>query len=687
MDEANAIAKPPTNNNAGAHAIAKTSALNLDETNVIAQTSALNLDETNVISNPPQAGRITHLLWRVTAGLTSKTHCSTLPPRRSRAPNASAHIARAALSLLTLFLTACSLAGDVTPPPTSRVPTPAAVEPTLGPIIEPLLPEARPVALDGGAIFQERCAACHGPTGNGGGSMTAQLPSGVPDFSTPGLLRQRTPQDLFLVVTQGRLDKFMPPFAGSLSVAERWNAVAYLHSLGAGADYAAGEAAYIANCASCHGPQGQGDGLAAADFAGLRDLSDHEYAAIRSSQDYFDVLNGDDPAHAFAGALSEVERWAAVDYARTLAYDYAPPEAVLAERQGTVQGRLVNGTAGAAPPSGLAVVLYGFENDTLLTTVTATVQADGAFAFSGVAFRPGRQFVATTEYQGIAYSSDPARFRAGAGAPLLDLPMPVYETTTDTRVLSVAQVHLFLEFVEPRTVTVGELFVFSNSSDQTLSATAEQPLEFSLPSGATALNVQGGRLDETYFVTDRGFAVAWSVAPGAETSQILYSYRLPYNGELSFAQPVDYPLANVNVLVSDLGVKVVGPRIEDLGLQEFQGQTFQNFAQGALAPGETLSFAVSGEPGTAAAAPGATTVSDPRSLAIGLGALALVLLGIGVWTLRRRSSAAAPATQAGLLRALADLDDAYAARAVGAEAYHRQRVEMKEALKSLWGQE
>lgn len=599
---------------------------------------------------------------------------------------------RGAVSIagLALLLTACSLAGDVTPPPApaSLQPTRSAAEPTAAPIVEPLLPEARPVALDGGATYQDRCAPCHGPTGNGGGSMTSQLPNGVPDFSTPDLLRQRTPQELFLTITQGRVDNFMPPFGDSLSVAERWNVVAYLHSLGAGSERVAGEAVYTANCAGCHGEQGQGDGPAAADLAAPPpDLSNEEYAAIRSPRDNLAVLGGADPAHAFAAGLSEADRWAAVDYARTLAYDYSPPEAVLAEGQGTVQGRLVNGTAGAAPPTGLPVVLYGFENDTLLTTFTSTVQPDGTFEFGEVAFAPGRQFMVTTEYQGIAYSSEPASFRAGTDAPVLDLPLPVYETTTDAGVLSVAQVHLFLEFVDPRTVTVGELFVFSNSSDKTLAAGAEQPLEFSLPPGATELNVQGGRLDETYFITDRGFAVEWSVAPGAETSQILYSYRLPYDGELSFAQPVDYPMANVNVLLSDLGVDVVGPRLQALGLQELQGQQFQNFSQGALAPGETLSFAVSGEPGTGAAVPGTSTLSDTRNLAVGLGALAVVLLGLGVWTYRRRPAAAPPRTRAGLLQALAELDDAYAARTVAEGEYHRQRAAMKDELKRLWERE
>ena len=605
----------------------------------------------------------------------------------------------AVLLAASLLAAACSLAGDVTPPPGSGFATQPPAQATLAStpgattphIVEPLLPEARPVALDGGAVYQEHCAACHGPRGSGGGSMTAQLPAPPPDFADPATLRDSTPQDLFRVVTQGRLDKFMPPFGDSLSVAERWNAVAYLYTLSAPAEQvAAGEAVYAASCAGCHGERGQGDGAEAAALdTPPPDLSDHKFAVIRSPQAHYDSLLGADTHHAAAARLSEADRWAAVNFARTLAYDYSPPEAVLAEGQGTVRGQVVNQTAGAATPGGLPVTLHGFEAETLMTTLTTTTAADGGFAFDAVDFAPGRQFVVTTEYQGVTYSSDPASFTPGAETATLELPLPVYETTSDDSQLTIAQAHMFLEFVEPESVTVGELYVFSNRGDKTLVAEGDQPLQFSLPEGATDLNVQGGRLDETFFRNDRGFAVLWSIPPGEATSQMLYSYRLPYDGALNFAQPVDYALDNVNVLVSDLGVTVSGPQLQSLGVQDFQGEQFQNFSQGALAPGDTFAFEVSGQPGSSAtgggAMPGgaASALTDTSGLAVGLGALALALLGIGFW-LYRRQPRALGGTREELLQALAELDDDYAAGEVAEAEYRRERQQLKDELKRQW---
>lgn len=595
---------------------------------------------------------------------------------------------------MALLLAGCSLAGDVTPPPGVPTLVPAGTAlPTAAPIVEPLVPEARPVAFDGGTLYQEHCAPCHGPTGSGGGSMSAQLPAPPPDFANPETLRAKTPQELFTVVTQGRLDRFMPPFADSLTAAERWDAVAYLYTLSAPeGQVAAGRELYATLCAACHGEQGQGDGPESDPAAPPPDLRDHAFAAIRSAADYAAALTTENPAHAqVAAALAEDERWAVVDFARTLAYDYSPPETVRAEGQGTVRGQVVNGTPGASAPAGLMVTLHAFEGSALITTLTTTTTAEGAFAFEAVDFGPERQFVASTEYQGVDYTSAPAAMRPTAGdAPAaLDLPLSVYETTGDRSVLAITQAHVFLEFTDPGQATVGVLYTFSNSGDRTLAALADDPLQISLPAGAAGLSVQGGRPNETYFPNEQGFGLAAVVPPGEGTQQVLFSYRLPYDGGLSFAQPMDYPVQVLNLLIADTSVSVTGPALQNEGIQAFQGEQFQNFTHGPLAAGEQMEFTVSGEPGvrtgpeTNPLAPSPTL--DTRNLATGLGGLALVLMGLGYLLYRRRP--AAPQSRDELLQALADLDDDFADGGLPEADYQRERARLKAELVRVWSSE
>jgi hypothetical protein len=155
------------------------------------------------------------------------------------------------------------------------------------------------------------------------------------------------------------------------------------------------------------------------------------------------------------------------------------------------------------------------------------------------------------------------------------------------------------------------------------------------------------------------------------------------------------PVASVNVLVSDLGVRLTGPTLVNLGAQDFQGEAFQNFSAAGLAAGQALTFEVTGAAGTGTAggAPGGLpglANSTSTGLAIGLGALALALLGIGVWLYRRPgqpAEAAAPdlaARREELLQALADLDDAYAAGEVDQADYVAERADLKAELQEIW---
>jgi mono/diheme cytochrome c family protein len=607
-----------------------------------------------------------------------------------------------AFCLVLLSLSACSLAGDVTPPPGSNstissgpaaTGLPATVAgagasatsdaPTSA--TSAMYPAAMPAAQEGGLLYLQHCSPCHGDKGAGGGSMATQLPKQPPDFSDPATLRVLTPQLIFNKITQGNTQALMPPFAGTLTDAQRWSLVSFLYTLSTPPDrLAAGQAVYAANCTRCHGPDGTGKGPDAAQQAQpLPSFADQAFMAARSQQDFFKVVSGGDAAHPFTN-LSEADRWASLDALRAFAYIYVAPDQLTAERKGSVTGKVVNSTPGGSVPAGLPVTLHGFEGQNLLGTFTTTVGADGAFQFAALAFTPGRQFIATTAYKNVTYASQAGTFDLGRGT--LNLSLPIYETTTDPAVLAVDQVHMFLEFNSPNQVTVGQLFIFSNHGDRTFAANGGSPLNFNLPAGATNLNVHNAQLDKTFFHTGDVFSLLWSIPPGQGSSQVIFSFNLPYGDNLGYQQKMNYPVANLDVLVSDLGIQLAGPQLQSLGVQNFQGQAFQTFSAGALPAGQTLDLQVSGKAGTGAIAhTGVSNNNTTATLAIGLGALALALLGLGVWIYRHpRSQARAAQTKEDLLAALAELDDAYAAGELAEADYHKERGDLKSELKKVW---
>ncbi len=179
------------------------------------------------------------------------------------------------------LLTACnfSLAEDITPPPGSSqaMRTPQAEAPQIS---GPLYPLVAPNPANGQAIFSEKCAPCHGPAGLGDGPQSSGLPNPVAAIGSPELARTASPAQWYAVVTQGNMERFMPPFP-SLNDRQRWDVIAYAFSLSEPPDsLEAGKALYDENCAACHGDTGKGDGpqasgLSASGLA-LPDFTDQE---------------------------------------------------------------------------------------------------------------------------------------------------------------------------------------------------------------------------------------------------------------------------------------------------------------------------------------------------------------------------------------------------------------------------
>ena len=130
------------------------------------------------------------------------------------------------LGLLALALVGCSgLAGEPVivaslPPPTQPAPQVVSV------------PQSTPDLTAGAQIYAANCTRCHGVTGKGDGEMvTSGKVTGVADFTDPTLSQNATPADWYEIVTNGRLDKLMPPWKDKLTDTQRWDVTNYVYTL------------------------------------------------------------------------------------------------------------------------------------------------------------------------------------------------------------------------------------------------------------------------------------------------------------------------------------------------------------------------------------------------------------------------------------------------------------------------
>jgi mono/diheme cytochrome c family protein len=628
------------------------------------------------------------------------------------------------LSLLLLLTGCISLAEDVTPPPGFVAPTPAPA------LAANSFPASAPDVDSGAAIYAEKCAPCHGNTGRGDGSQASALPVTVPPLGRADFAFDKSPARWYGVVTQGNLQNFMPGFA-SLSDQQRWDVVAYALSLSASAEQVqAGKALYEVNCAECHGLDGRKLPNAS--------LADQGRMAALSNQDIAVLSQKGIPPAMPAANLSDVDAANLAAYARTFTFassgkvaaapastpqpDFETPESLSTEsaapspdaQRGTISGIITNGSGGDVP-AGLKVTLHTFIHDLATQQFTegetreTDVLAQGTYRFDGVPLSPGDAYYVSVEYGGVTYESQ-AAIPARDGLSEYNLPITIYETTTDTSDLAISTAHILLDYSQPGLIQVVEFFVFANMGDKTIiAAEAGQPvIEIPLPQGYQNLQFENGVLGGRFSQTATGFGDTLPIPPTGSQGQhsIVFAFDMPYSTDpwplaglfggpkFELTQTFNIKTGALNLLVPQ-GVKVQGQNLVDGGTQSMGGGfTFQLYRAGSLEAGQTFTAKVSGAPATTAATTSPSGDSN-RSLIVGMGAFGAVLILAGVflyWRDRQKEEDEdalgeeddedeEEMSQDDILDAIIALDDQFRAGNLSEEAYQERRAKLKAMLR------
>lgn len=623
----------------------------------------------------------------------------------------------AILILLATLLSACnmSLAEDVTPPPGYIPPTPM---PTLV-----LFPPQTPNVANGEAIYFEKCAACHGPTGLGDGPQGIQLGVTVPAFALPEVARSASPAAWYTIVTRGKIERFMPPFA-SLNDQERWDVVAYITSLHTTEEQIQkGKEIFEATCADCP-----------TDF--YRDptkMSGLSMVALARI-----VRLGNEEIPAFGENLSDEEMWAVADYLRSLSFDYAPlaapapapatqtplasgaespsaggtpvgteqaqaseEAAPLVEGFGNVSGSIDNRT-GTSLPDNMPVTLRGYEHDFSnpsagtqeILTIEGTVASDGSFMFENVEMPENRIFLAEVTFNGVEINSEFVIVKAGQTRVELP-PLVLYNVTEDTSALTVDELNIFFSAESDSVYEILALYRFRNNSQSIISVPvgSQQEIPFlRFPVGAQGIGYEAVQDSARFISTAGGFAMAPSEMPYG----ILAFSSVAREREVSISQPLELAVTHVRIFVPD-GMKVEGDNLQADSPQSIQGLTYQPYIGAGFNAGDVLTFTVSGSPKDSAA--GATSAVSNPALLIGAGVLGIALIAAGGWMYlrdRRRLEEDEEEededdedeeeefeSSEDVMDAIIALDDLYRAKKISDEAYQKRRAELKDILKEM----
>jgi hypothetical protein len=327
-----------------------------------------------------------------------------------------------------------------------------------------------------------------------------------------------------------------------------------------------------------------------------------------------------------------------------------------------VSGRVVNGTAGGAAPTG-QVRVVAVRGDQPMTDKGAPIGADGSFTVGELPAGADVTYVALAEHAGVTYWSEPAK--AGAEAMVR-----VYERT-DVFDVRVERHSIAVLRPDPttRAVEVLELLVLRNDGDRTWVPSSDGPagpmglLRFSLPEGATELRPGGLLGREEIFTVDRGFATTLPVLPGRQ--EVSFAYRIGYGtGEYVFTKTLSYPTDELGLqLPEEIAGTVVG--LNEGGTVGTERRFKQYRATGLAARAQMVAHLKN--------LPGAppNVLADPvRWGAVGLAGLAaLAALGLGM----RRPSVVAESAPDPLVRRLAELELARDRAQVDETTYRAER--------------
>ncbi|MEZ4510823.1 MAG: c-type cytochrome [Chloroflexota bacterium] len=563
---------------------------------------------------------------------------------------------------------------------------------------EPIVPTAPPDTETGYTIFADRCTPCHGEQGGGDGPMVVNLQVRPAVFADPAYRQTAVPTALFDTITNGRLERFMPPFGTTtvtdpIAEADRWNLIATIFSLSTPAEAVErGATIYQENCAACHGNDGNAPGPTVG--GAPPDLTDLAYWFSRSNQMVLDGMAG---AAAHTYTLDDQALSDAVDFSRTFSYTYTdlfpPLEPIEAA---TIAGQVVNGST-SATMTGLEATLRAFTaNVEEALTLTAPVGQNGRFSFDLTLIPPDWVYIVSVDYNGTRFSSEVGQL--DPNQPTLDMPITVYDATTDPSVVAIDRIHLITEFVGD-TIRINELYIFSNRAPAIYTGDTGDPAQGTvrlvLPTGAQNVAFQRAFQSLSSFIpatemiqTDLGWADTLPLRPGEGSLNLLVQYELPYESGLTIAHPLVYDAAQILLLMPDVGVSVAddGGWLAQ-GSESLSSGAFLTYTQSGLAAGEAVNVTINGRPRVVTDAGGNNLLvrNETAELAIGTVALLLSLVVVGglLWHWQQAATTE-PTTAHTLLQDLAALDDAHDAGELADADYQRQRTELKDQLHQLW---
>jgi hypothetical protein len=228
---------------------------------------------------------------------------------------------------------------------------------------------------------------------------------------------------------------------------------------------------------------------------------------------------------------------------------------------------------------------------------------EGLFRFEGLETSSDWTYLVRVVYEDVVYSRGMLSFETSQDTIAAEI--AVYETTTDGKDIKVEQAHIFATVADAG-LSVTELYVFGNPTDRTYvgmdrTEGRRWTSKYLLPSGSHSLIPDDGSLGGRFLSVDGGFVDTEPHWPGS--TQVLFSYKVDCPaGVCDLGRELTHPIANLNVLVADVGATVQSGQLAFQGKRDAQGGSFLNYVGRNLGQGQRLELQIPLPGATAATA-------------------------------------------------------------------------------------
>ncbi len=598
-----------------------------------------------------------------------------------------------------ILLSACTnLSGE--PEVISTVPPPTSV-PTGVPVVDTGFPVAVPDLGLGAQIYAENCTDCHGIDGAGDGQLVVSGQVQNPgNFLDPAQTDGKTPQDYFEIVTNGKLERLMPPWINALSEAERWAVSLYTYTLSYDADQIAlGQEIYARECAGCHGENGLGDGPdMVVSSRSTGNLTDQEKMITLSDDAIYTIIaeGAGRVMPAYGDRLTGAELQAVTRYTRTLSLESdlqrqlaeTTPEPEVGEGTAVIRGTVSNDTEGADVPANLPVILHIFDAELNEQTREIVVDDTNSFVFEDVPVSADNIYFISTVYQDRNFASQPVRGQPGS--PEVMLPVVIYDVSDDSSSISIIG---SATQIRPLSNGLEMLYAarYRNASDELYSTdvtTADGrfiSLEIPLPVGAivAALDTENRfAFDaETFTLYDTR-----SVLPG-DDHFIQVTYFMPYGGDAVIEYPTGYQTDGpVRVLLEDETIRLESNQLAAMGTETIADAEYQVYGGTlSLAPDDLIRYTLSGGGSLPTTDTDETVITSDvllPLLGVAFGVVVVVAGGL-FWLSRRRPDSDNQTLIDGLVSQIAELDAQHDRGEINHDLYQQRRQQLKARLAEL----